>query len=100
VSNDDKHLVVLYHDEVVRRDIPRLDRSIAQRIRRAIELKLTQSPESYAKPLAYTRSDLWTLRVGDWRVVFALRGDEVWVLRIGHRSEVYRGLDSLLESRD
>lgn len=37
-------------------------------------------------------SDLYRLRVGDWRVVYALRDDVLMVLvvRIGHRREVYR----------
>jgi mRNA interferase RelE/StbE len=34
----------------------------------------------------------YRLRVGDWRVVFALRDDVlvILVLRVGHRREVYR----------
>jgi mRNA-degrading endonuclease RelE of RelBE toxin-antitoxin system len=52
-----------------------------------IELKLPTRPEAAAKPLAHTTQRLWSLRVGDWRVVFALRDDEIWVLRIGHRRE-------------
>jgi mRNA-degrading endonuclease RelE of RelBE toxin-antitoxin system len=32
---------------------------------------------------------LWSLRVGDWRVVFALRETEIWILKIGHRRDVY-----------
>jgi len=91
-----RRLRVLYHDQVVRKDIPRLDHPVARRIRKAVESKLTTSPEEYGKPLAYTRSGLWTLRVGDWRVVFALRQDEVWILRIGHRSEVFESLESLI----
>ena len=37
------------------------------------------------------RSDLYRLRVGDWRVVYRLLKDErvVLVVRLGHRSEVY-----------
>jgi mRNA-degrading endonuclease RelE of RelBE toxin-antitoxin system len=84
--------VVLYHPRVVRDDIPGLDASIRRRIRTAIETKLPDHPEDHAKPLAYTMERLWTLRVGDWRVVFAMREGELWILRIGHRSEVYRYL--------
>ena len=90
-------LKIVYHDEVVRRDIPQFGRPVALRIRQARESKLTASPEDFGKPLAYTRSGLWTLRVGDWRVVFAMRQDELWILRIGHRSEVYKNLDSLID---
>lgn len=84
--------VVLYHPKVVTDDIPKLDRTVRRRIRAAIEAKLVQHPEDHAKPLAYTTERLWSLRVGDWRVVFALREQEVWILKIGHRREVYEGL--------
>jgi mRNA interferase RelE/StbE len=30
------------------------------------------------------------LRVGDWRIIFQLRSDEILVLMIAHRSEAYR----------
>ena len=36
--------------------------------------------------------DLYRVRVGDWRIVYAIRDCElvVIVIRIGHRREVYR----------
>jgi mRNA interferase RelE/StbE len=75
---------------VVSRDIPKLDPPVRRRIRAAIEAKLIDRPEAAAKPLAHTTQRLWSLRVGDWRVIFALREEEIWVLRIGHRRDVYR----------
>ena len=48
-----------------------------------------ERPEASAKPLAHTTRRLWSLRVGDWRVVFALRETEIWILKIGHRRDVY-----------
>lgn len=82
---------VLYHPLVRSRDIPRLDPPVRRRIKAAIESKLSDHPEETAKPLAHTTQRLWSLRVGDWRVIFALREDEVWILRVGHRREVYSG---------
>lgn len=82
---------LLYHPLVLSRDIPRLDPSVRNRLRVAIEGKLTEHPEAFAKPLANTTQRLWSLRVGDWRVIFALRGDELWIVRIGHRRDVYSG---------
>lgn len=81
---------LLYHPYVVEHDIPKLDPSVRRRIRAAIEAKLIDRPEATAKPLANTTQRLWSLRVGDWRVIFALRDDEIWVLRIGHRRDVCR----------
>jgi len=86
-------LQIRYHPEVVRRDIPSLDSPVRKRIKTAIEQRLSTHPEEFAKPLAYTKAGLWSLRVGQWRIIFALRGEEVWVLRIGNRSEVYDALD-------
>jgi mRNA interferase RelE/StbE len=86
--------VVLYHRKVVSADIPALDPAVRRRIKAAIEAKLPLHPEEHAKPLAYTTARLWALRVGDWRVVFALRNRELWILRIGHRNEVYEHLSA------
>lgn len=80
---------LLYHPLVLSRDIRRLDPPTRRRIKNAIERKLTRNPEASAKPLAHTTQRLWSLRVGDWRVIFALREDEIWILKIGHRSDVY-----------
>ena len=80
---------LLYHPLVLLRDISRLDPPTQKRIRIAIERKLTKHPEASAKPLAHTTRRLWSLRVGDWRVIFALREKEVWILKIGHRRDVY-----------
>jgi mRNA-degrading endonuclease RelE of RelBE toxin-antitoxin system len=80
---------LLYHPLVLSRDIPRLDPPMRKRIRVAIERKLTKHPEASAKPLAHTVQHLWSLRVGDWRVIFALREKEAWILKIGHRRDVY-----------
>jgi len=80
---------LLYHPLVLSRDIPRLDPPAKKRLRIAIERKLTKHPEATAKPLAHTTQRLWSLRVGDWQVIFALREKEIWILKIGHRRDVY-----------
>lgn len=83
---------VLYHPKVVSDDISGLDPTVRRRIRAAIEAKLPTRPQDHAKPLAYTTQRLWSLRTGPWRIIFALREEEVWILKIGHRSEVYQNL--------
>jgi len=80
---------LLYHPLVLSRDVPRLDAPVRKRIRKAIERKLTSHPEAAAKALAHTTQRLWSLRVGDWRVIFSLREEEIWILKIGHRWDVY-----------
>ena len=38
--------------------------------------------------------DLWRLRIGDYRVIYAIDDEEmlITVVRIGHRREIYRRL--------
>lgn len=81
---------LLYHPAVASDDLPRLDAETRARIRKAILSRLTTEPEKYGKPLRFTLKGLWSLRVGDWRVIYHIAADEVWILKIGHRRDVYR----------
>jgi len=46
-------------------------------------------PSRYGKPLRGTLAGYWKLCVEDWRVVYAIRDNEVVVLAIKHRSKIY-----------
>ena len=37
-------------------------------------------------------NELFRLRIGDYRVVFEFADEVIWVARISHRREAYRGL--------
>lgn len=67
-----------------------LDRPVQARILRSLD-RLATDPRQAANVKVLTGGN-YRLRVGDWRVIFGLRGDVliVLVLRIGHRREVYR----------
>lgn len=80
---------VRYHPEVKSTDIPRLGSTIRERIRRAIETRLTMEPQKYGMPLRKNLKGYWKLRFGDYRVVFTIEDQEVFVLIICHRKEVY-----------
>ena len=58
-------------------------------IKRAIEERLTVQPEIYGKPLQRTLKGYWRLRVGDYRVVFKITGNEILILGIMDRKSVY-----------
>ncbi len=79
----------VYHPDVRSEDIPRINRDLRNRIARAIESRLTTEPERYGEPLRGTLKGYWKLRVGDYRVVFKVVRNEVWILAIIHRREVY-----------
>ena len=78
-----------YHPSVKNEDLPKLDKANAARIRRAIETRLLVAPQDYGEPLRRTLKGYWKLRVGDYRVVFRVKGEEILILGILHRKEVY-----------
>lgn len=79
---------VVYKDSV-RRDLKRLDKSIARRVIDKLEEDLTINPEAH--PVLQGRfAGLRKYRVGDYRVIYTLLAQDVLVLHIAHRKEVYR----------
>ncbi|MDY0331767.1 MAG: type II toxin-antitoxin system RelE/ParE family toxin [Thiomonas sp.] len=86
---------VIYHPDVKGRDIPKINGDVRVRIKKAIETRLMVAPQEYGEPLRKTLKGYWKLRVGDFRIVFKIDGDEILILGICHRKGVY----PLMESR-
>ncbi len=83
---------LLYHPAVAKEDIPQILKNLQRRIATAIETRLTDAPERYGTPLRKTLKGYWKLRVGDYRVLYKMRGDEVVILGIQNRKAVYEGI--------
>jgi mRNA interferase RelE/StbE len=73
----------------VDRDLRRLDRQIASRVIGRAEEALS-ADDLRPIPLSGPFEGLYKLRVGDYRVIYALVAEGVIVVRIAHRREVYR----------
>ena len=74
-----------------RKELQNLDAQVARRILKQIEaLVTTPRPSGVAK--LEGASDLWRIRVGDWRVVYRVsdRDHLVDIMAVRHRSDVYR----------
>jgi mRNA interferase RelE/StbE len=82
-----------YLDTVVDEDIPALPRTIRDRIKRAIETRLSMDPMGLGKPLRYSFKGHRRIRVGDYRVIYRLDNDKkmVTIILIKHRKHVYEG---------
>jgi len=78
-----------YHPDVKTIDIPLLDAKLRGRIKSAVESRLATAPHLYGEPLRKTLRGYWKLRVGDYRVVFKIVEEEIWILGIIHRKKVY-----------
>ena len=72
------------------RDLKRLSRHEAKRILDLIETELVKKPE--LNPVLKGQfAGLRMYRIGDYRVIYALMGSEIIILRIGDRKDVYKG---------
>ena len=71
-----------------RKLLARLDAATHRRILEAIDT-LKENPYQ-GKKLQGVDVGQWRLRVGDYRIRYDIAEDLVFILRIGHRREVYR----------
>jgi len=98
VTEPPERLYVVRFKRSVVRDLRRLDSPARRRVREAIHERLARDPRA-GKRLSGVRDarsgrPLWSLRAGDYRIVYAFSDAEVWVLvaRVGHRRAVYDDL--------
>jgi mRNA interferase RelE/StbE len=79
----------IVYKKSVHRDLKSLSRAEAKRIMDLIENGLIKRPES--NPVLKGQfAGLRKFRVGDYRVIYALIGSEILILRIGDRKNVYK----------
>lgn len=83
---------LIYHADVEKIDLPRIDAKNKSMIKRAIEERLTTKPEVYGKPLQRTLKGYWKLRVGEYRIIFKIFGNELRNYGITHRKRVYEDI--------
>jgi addiction module RelE/StbE family toxin len=69
-----------------------LDRSVQAALRRKLDEMARAEFKSFPhQPLKGSQfKGLHKLRAGDWRLIYQIRGEEIWFITLGHRSEIYR----------
>ena len=87
---------IFYHNKVVKEDIAVLSPIWRNKIRFAIEEKLTVAPDFYGKPLRRSLKGYRKLCVGDYRIVFRIQRNKLYILAIMHRSVVYEKITKRL----
>ena len=81
---------LIYHADVAKVDLPKIDEKNKAMIKRAIEERLSSNPEVYGKPLQRTLKGYWKLRIGNYRVVFKILENDILIFGIIHRKSVYK----------
>jgi mRNA interferase RelE/StbE len=79
---------ILYKKSVYR-DLKKLSKAESSRILDQIEEELSKKAD--ANPVLKGQfTGLRKYRVGDYRVIYVILGNDVLILRIGHRRDVYK----------
>ena len=81
---------IKFAEIVVKEQIPAIPMPYRQQIKLAIEERLTAEPIKFGKPLKYSLFGLRRLRVGDWRIIYRINGNDVEIIKIGNRKDIYQ----------
>ena len=71
------------------KDIQRLEPAVKKRIGKTL-LRYEGDPLKYAIRLTESKLGTYRFRIGDYRAIFDLEGNEIVVLRVGHRRDIYK----------
>jgi mRNA interferase RelE/StbE len=71
------------------KDIQKLDVDNKERIEKTL-LRYRQNPLVYAEKLTDSQLGTYRFRIGDYRVVFDVEDNEIVILRVGHRRDIYK----------
>ena len=79
----------IFYKSSVEKDIKSMDKQEQSRIIKKLEEALSRNPKR-GKKLAGKFKDLYSYRIGDYRIVYNLIPKGVLILRIAHKREVYK----------
>ncbi len=82
-----------YHLSVKKKDLTKINETMKKRIRIAIENRLMVDPVKYGEPLRKTLKGYRRLRVGNYRIVYKIEQENVIILGICHRKDVYKKVE-------
>jgi mRNA interferase RelE/StbE len=76
----------------VEKDLAKLDRLTAKKIKDRVENFLVKNPTELGKPLTGNLKGLWSYRFSKYRVLYQVREAELLIIVVeaGHRGEIYR----------
>ena len=82
---------LIWHEKVLK-DLASINVEDAGRIKERIKKYLALNPEILGKPLKGMFKGLFSYRIGDFRVIYALDRAEntIRILHVKHRKEAYR----------
>jgi mRNA interferase RelE/StbE len=71
------------------KDIDKIEINSQNKLINKIKI-LVENPYTHSKKLSSPVIGMYRLKVGDFRVIFDIDEDNIVVLRVGHRKDIYR----------
>ncbi len=75
--------------ESARKDLSKLDSAAVEKIQSTLKRYLAD-PLKHAKKLIHFSLGTYRFRIGEYRVIFDIEGQDIIILRVGHRQSIYR----------
>lgn len=79
----------LVYTKIAFRDIQKLDNVAKKRIKKKLE-ELSRNPIGLSKKLISSSLGTYRFRVGNYRIIFDIDKQNIVILRVGHRREIYK----------
>jgi mRNA interferase RelE/StbE len=79
---------VLFTDKA-KRDLKSFDKSLQNRIVNKLK-EYSSDPYKYARKLTDISIGSYRFRIGDYRIAFDIEKEDIIILRIRHRKDIYR----------
>jgi len=71
------------------KDLNNIEKGIQNRILTKLR-EYERDPFKYGRKLTSPKIGTYRFRIGDYRIIFDIDGENIVILRIGHRKDVYK----------
>lgn len=78
--------------EKAAKQLAKSPRNIQQSIVKAMEEKLSVDPDFYLSRLSGHMGSFYRFRVGNYRLLCLKRDEEIFVIAVGHRKDIYKSM--------
>jgi len=79
----------IFITQKAKKDLKKLDKVVLKKIYKKLQ-QLQYSPFKNSRKLISSKIGDYRYRIGNYRVIFNLKNKKITILRIGHRSKIYR----------
>lgn len=85
--------------EKAAKQFAKLSRNIQQSIVKAINEKLLVDPDFYLSRLSGHMGSFYRFRVGNYRLLCLKRDQEIAIIAVGHRKNIYKSMSTTMASQ-